>query len=392
MEDEATLAYGGHVTRALLGVDALYRTESGDQDGLVVLNLDTERRYPEDAFTDYAAARERFEALRTEAQRLPDADRRLYYDQLCHSTLAFIAWRDGGLPFQEQLTRFLHVPAAPAGVAELDRIREDMHALLNGMGYGGELSVQCRRWEERTRVPADELVEVLTVLLVEAWERTEERVVAIPAPRSDGMRVAPVSDVAFNARCDYARRTIELNTDPVLTRPALKHLAVHEGCPGHYLQFKLRETLARSGEATPDVLLSVVNTASSAVFEGIADAGLAAIAWVESDDDRLQALMNRYRAGIGTAAAWRLHALGWDEGDVTDWLRRRSLVGGDGWVEGRMRFIAAPARAVLVWSYWWGERVVSPVWTRVGPGEGAAFVHFLYGRMHSVETVGMFGG
>jgi len=390
MPDEPTLAYGGDIMRALLGVDSLYRAESGDRDGLVVLNLDTDGRYGGDAFEDYAAARKRFEALRTDAATLPDADRRLYYDQLCRSTLAFISWREGGMPFEEQLSNFLHVPAAPALDAELDELEGHMHQLLDGMGYEGDLRAQCRRWEERTRIPANDVPDVLRNLLQEAWSRTEERMGAIPAPRSDGMRVAAVSGAAFNARCDYAGRIIELNTDPVLTRPALKHLAVHEGCPGHYLQFKLRETLARSGEAAPDVLLSVVNTASSSVFEGIADAGLAVIEWIESDDDRLHALMNRYRAGIGTGAAWRLHALGWSVGDVTAWLRERSLVGGDGWVEGRMRFLSAPARAVLIWSYWWGERVVSPAWTRVRPDERADFMRFLYGRMHSVDTVGMF--
>ena len=39
--DEATLTYGKRVAEALLGLDALYRSESEDGDGLVVLNMDT---------------------------------------------------------------------------------------------------------------------------------------------------------------------------------------------------------------------------------------------------------------------------------------------------------------------------------------------------------------
>ena len=65
------------------------------------------------------------------------------------------------------------------------------------------------------------------------------------------MKVSAVSGVPFNARCNYLGRTIELNIDPTLTRPGLKHLAVHEGYPGHYLQFKLRETLYREGWPRP---------------------------------------------------------------------------------------------------------------------------------------------
>ncbi|MFH1765402.1 MAG: hypothetical protein ABIF09_14535, partial [Gemmatimonadota bacterium] len=98
-------------------------------------------------------------------------------------------------------------------------------------------------------MPPDEVEGVLTGLLDEAWDRTEETLMAIPAKKEDGMRVGPVSGVAFNARCDYLDRTIELNTGPTLTRPGLKHLAVHEGYPGHYLQFKLRETFYREGTA-----------------------------------------------------------------------------------------------------------------------------------------------
>jgi hypothetical protein len=75
---------------------------------------------------------------------------------------------------------------------------------------------------------------------------------------------------------------------------------------------------------------------------------------------------------------------------VADWLRERALVGGDGWVDNRMRFISAPARAVLIWSYWWGEASVAPAWARVRDAERSDFLRFLYGRMHAPDTVGMF--
>lgn len=240
------------------------------------------------------------------------------------------------------------------------------------------------------RVPADEVPGVLELLLDQARDATEERLVGIPTPRSDGMRVAAVSGVAYNARCDYLSRTIELNTDPVLTLPGLRHLAAHEGCPGHYVQFTLRRLRAEQNRAPADVLLSVVNTASSSVFEGIADAGLAMIGWDVSDDDVVQSLLNRHRAAIGTIAAWRLHSERRPEGRVTDELRANALVGGDGWVESRMRFISAPARAALIWSYWWGERTVLPAWRAVPPARRDEFIEFLYGRMHSTATITMF--
>ncbi len=390
MEDtlsDATLAYGEAAATALLGIDALYRREAGDADGLVVVNMSTGHR-PE-PFADYTAAHARFAELAARAATLPEPDRRRYYTQLCQSTMAVCRWRQGALSFGEQLSGFLHVPAAPASAAELDGLRAEMRALLTTMGYSGDLAAQCSAWQARNLTPADEVAATLTELLDEAWERTAERM-PIPAPKSDGMRVGTVRGVPYNARCDYLQRTIELNLDPIYTRPGLKHLAVHEGYPGHYLQFKLRETWYAEGRAAADGLLSIVNSASSSPFEGIADNGMYLLDWMTSDDDRLAELLTRYRAGIGTVAAWRLHAEGQGEAAVRDWLHNNALVGGEGWVDNRMRFITAPERSALIWSYWWGGASVTPVYQRVPPERRGAFLSFLYGRMHSPQSVAMF--
>ena len=57
----------------------------------------------------------------------------------------------------------------------------------------------------------------------------------------------------------------------------------------------------------------------------------------------------------------------------------------------RMASYSAPARAVLIWSYWWGEPTVSSAWTSArAAGRTADFVAYLYGRMHSNRTVEMF--
>jgi hypothetical protein len=387
---DETLELGARAAGALLGIDALYRDESDDEDGLVVVNMDAGGEISRADFASYADAREAFTRLRADSGSLPERDRALYYRQLAESTLAFIDWRTDGLEFTAQLRRFLRVPAEPATERQLDALRAAMHETLTRAGYTGDLPTQCAAWQDRNRVDPAAVPGVLQELLDDAWGRTEERVLMIPADRSDGMRVESVSGVAYNARCDYLQRTIQLNTDPVLTRSALKHLAVHEGYPGHFVQFRLRETMFRSGEAAADGLLSIVNSASSSVFEGIADTGLWMLDWIEGEDDRFLSLLNRYRAGIGTVAAWRLHAGGEPPERVAAWLREHALVGGEGWAANRMGFISAPSRAVLIWSYWWGEKVVRPVWERVRPAGRDRFMRYLYGRMHSNSTVDMF--
>lgn len=396
---DATLCYAEELTTALLGVDALYHAEQGPSDAppgstaeamrerLVVLNMSTTHR--PDRFADYADARARFGELQQRAADLPEPDRRLYYDQCCYSTLAFIRWREGALPFTGQIADFLHVPAEPASDAALNDLRREMRGMLNAMGYSGDLAAQFAAWEERNRVPPADVQGVLDELLSAAWDRTVQRL-EIPAPKSDGMRVVTETGAPYNARCDYLRREVRLNIDPILTRPALKHLAVHECYPGHYVQFKLRETGYARGAAPADGLLSVVNTASSCTFEGIADNGMHVLDWLDTPDDRLSALMTQYRAGIGTGAAWRLHALGWSKEATETWLRGQTLVGGEGWIANRMRFISAPHRCALIWSYWWGEQSVALVWQRIPPDRRPDFLRYLYGRMHSPQSVALF--
>src|SRR5215212_8427878 len=95
MLSDPTLAYAEELTTALLGVDALYRAESGDAEGLVVLNMSTSHQ-PEQ-FGSYDDARARFADLEQRTAARPEPDRRLYYAQACHSTLAVISWRRGEL-------------------------------------------------------------------------------------------------------------------------------------------------------------------------------------------------------------------------------------------------------------------------------------------------------
>ena len=200
--DAATLEYGERLTETLLGDDRLYREESEDGDGLAVLNMDYGGRLRPEEFEGYRDAADRLIQLRDVAAQLAEPDRRVYYEELCRSTLAFVTWRGEELSFRDQLTGFLHVPAEPASDRALARLRDGMDELLGRMGFRGGLAARFRAWEEDRRVPAESVADVAAELLEAAWDRTEERVMRIPADRSEGMRVEPVRDVAYTARCD----------------------------------------------------------------------------------------------------------------------------------------------------------------------------------------------
>lgn len=381
-----TLGYAEELTDATLGLDAFYRNESGDEVGLAVLDLSRDRT-PID-FTDYGEAKAVFAELRDRAADLPEPDRRTYYRQFCESMLAFIEWRQEGLPLAEQVERFLHVPSDPPSKEELADLQSDLSAVLGRLGYEGSVEQQCTDWKDDTTVPAEKAPAVLSELMDEMRRTTLDQLDVAPGA-GEQMGASGVTGASFNAKCDFTERTVVINTDPQLTRPWLRKLAVHEGFPGHALQFSLRKHWYQTDMAPADGLLSVVNCASSATFEGIADSGLRLLN--DGDDsDRAAGLVGRYQTGIATAAAWRHHADDWTESEIRDWLADRAVYGDEGWVDNRVGFLTAPERATLMWSYWYGEPVVSEAIKEVDRDDREEFVRFLYGRMHSPQSVWQF--
>jgi hypothetical protein len=383
---DATLAYAEELTDAILGLDRLYREESGDETGLAVLDI-SDGRSPE-TFEDYGGAEQRFSTLRERAGSLSEPDRSTYYTQFCESMLAFVEWRTDGLDFTEQVERFLHVPAEPPSTGELDGLQDELGTVLAGLGYDGTVAEQCSAWKDDTTVESSRAARFLASEMDEMRSETLSTL-SLPDDAIERMDASGISDAPFNAKCDFADRTVVINTDPQLTRPWLRKLAVHEGYPGHVLQFSLRKHWYDEGTAPADGLLSVVNCASSATFEGIADSGLSLLESGTASDDAA-ALVSRYQTGIATVGAWRYHANGWSESRLEEWLSDRAIYGDDGWVKNRVKFITAPERATLMWSYWHGEPAVRDVMEKVDRSERPEFVEFLYGRMHSPESLAEF--
>ncbi|MDX2004664.1 MAG: hypothetical protein SFU83_05240 [Meiothermus sp.] len=377
---EATRRYALALARAYLGLDQLHRAANPEDPwGLVVLEL--ERLEPE-PFPDFAAAKVRFNELRGQARSLLEPDRRTYYLALCGSALAVIEWNTQGLGLEAQIEGFLAAPPRPASEAELEEIRGKLHGLLGGMGYAGDLAQRATAWEARHRVEPEQIEQTMLMLTDEARGRSEAVFWPIECPDP---QIKIVSGAAFNARCDYARLTVEVNRDPVLTRQSLKHLVIHEIFPGHCLQFETRRRAYLEGWGYADGLLSLVKSAGSPLFEGVADSGGHLLDW-EDADDKVQALLTNYRAGLGTVAAWGLHKLGWSRDQAADYLHRNSLSGGAGWVDNRLGYIAPKGRGAHVWSYWLGERRLRSL---VAPRPPRALAQKLYGRMHSLESVAL---
>lgn len=383
-----TLCLAEKVAHATMGIDALYRSETSaqsDRDGLVVLNM---ANVQPEKYVNYAEAQQHLAELSAEAMTLPEPDRRLYYAQACTSLWSFCQWRQGLLEkMSDRIGTFLHVDPAPAGMDAIGACFGRLRGMLTELGYTGDVKQQIAAWEQHNLVPPDEVQGTMDAMMAEARELCGN---ILELPENDFYHCETISSGPFNASSDYENRRVIINIAPILTKQKLKHLVCHEVYPGHFMQFSLRRICWERGTGGLDGTLSVCNHSSSSTFEGIADAGIEFIGWNEGLDDDVSALIATIQAMLGTAASYRLHTLGWKDPQVEDFLRANAPGGGEGWIANRMKFIQDPARAALIWSYWRGDEGVFPVWRRVAREDRKRFFDYIYGRLHTVQSLQLF--
>ena len=385
---QKTLALAEKVAYATMGIDELYRKEIGADnmhDGLVVVNMaDVKPMH----FASYTEAQAYMAELAQQAMELPEADRRLYYTQACTSLWSFCQWRQGKLDkMSDQIGMFLHVDPAPATMKQLDGYYAELRSIMNELGYTGSIQEQIAAWEQKNLVPADEVEDTMNAMMATAREMCGN---ILPLPENDYYHCKGIRNAAFNASSDYENRRVIINIDPILTTQKLKHLVCHEVYPGHFMQFTLRRQAWEQGVGGLDGTLSVCNHSSSCTFEGIADAGIEFLGWDEGLNDRANDIVSTIQSALATAASYRLHTLKWSDKDVEDFLRKNAPGGGEGWVANRMKFIQDPARAALIFSYWRGDEGVFPVWHRVPKEDRARFFGYIYGRLHTVQSLQLF--
>ncbi len=382
---DQTIALSVKVARATMGIDALYNAEKGDEDDLVVLNMANVQPEP---FGSYDAALDYLADLARETMTLPEADRRLYYAQACTSLASFCRWRKGQLEaMSDQIALFLHVDPTPATQRDLDALNDKLYGMLGELGYTGDLKERIAKWEQKNLVPPDEVQGTMTEMMAQARELTGQ---FLPLPEGDYYHCRTVSDGHFNASSHYDERCVVINVSPILTTQKLRHLVCHEVYPGHFMQFTLRRQAWEKGVGGLDGTLSVCNHSSSCTFEGIADCGLKFLGWDNTLDDKVSELIAQIQGALATAASYRLHTLKWEAGAVESFLRANAPGGGEGWIANRMAFISDPARAALIWSYMRGDEGTMPVWERAGKADRERFFEYIYGRLHTVQSLQLF--
>ncbi|GIO07690.1 hypothetical protein J31TS6_37180 [Brevibacillus reuszeri] len=393
LREERDMQLSETYCRIVLGMDNLYRNGNGstneasfDREGLVPINLTDVTPH---SYASWTEVREDLRGLLADYAKITDEVRRNYMQQQIGSLETLASWCSGvDIPFREKVRGFLYVNENPVTNAEQKTLHERLDRALSQRGYQGTLAQKVVAWEADRRVPAKELDSVLREMLATARVLVAERMF----PQMEEVEVTPeiVYGVPYNAYCDYVNGKMYLNGDLAYTYEGLKHLVTHECFPGHTTHMYIRELGVKAGELPLDAGLVITNTASSSVFEGIADNGMRFISWGYTVDDHIYEIYQQIRSISGMNAAHMIHAEGKTPEEAGHYLKEFAF-GEDNWIASRLRFVTHSLRAPFIYSYWRGNEAVYEAYSRLAPSEHNQFYQFLYKSMLSADTVKQYG-
>lgn len=337
------------------------------------------------ALRDYDEAEAAILGLRDRLGGAESALRRDWLDEMSDSLLALIAtFRGDRITFAERLERQIRVGTRDIPDTVIAGYHRQIREALDELGFqGGTLADDFARWQAGALVAPGQVLAVLADYQREARDRCAARMFDLGA---EWMEPVCRRDVPFSAYCDYPTRQMLLNLDFPYTRFGLKHLAVHEAFPGHLTHLKLREMAVAAGDMPLEGAQVVTSSASSALFEGIADNGLQFLDWIETPEDRLGHALQRLRSALRCRAAWLVHGEGRALDSILPQLAADSLQEVEV-TRARLSFIAHDLRAPFVHAYWCGEMAVDAVWSQVETGRRQEFWAYLYGQMHTPTTL-----
>ncbi|WP_421952086.1 hypothetical protein [Pelagibacterium sp.] len=378
---------GQDLAEITAGIDRLYRAQQQgegflDAEGLIpVAVAPVEPR----SFASYAEAREALAKLSETLDSVAESQpRRDYISEMIDSLDALMDTFEGKLiGFAERLRRQIRVDTTLIGDDILDTYRAIIRSGLDELGYrDGDLASDIARWEADTIVPRDAVILVLEDLLMQS----RQRAAAMYDFSHEWIEPVGVTEKPFAAYCDYPGRKVLLNLDFPYTVYALKHLATHEAFPGHLVHLGLRERYVAEGSMPLDGAQVVTSSASSALFEGIADNGMAFLDWLDTPGDQIAVALQRLRSALRCNAAWMMHEEKRPIGEIVPIIAAQGYQTPET-VKGRLAFLHHDLRAPFVYAYWCGDTAVEKVWNNVPASERKRFWHYLYGAMHTPTTL-----
>ena len=270
---------------------------------------------------------------------------------------------------------------------QLERERKRMFTLLADKGYKGNFIEKFEQWKKDHLVKPSDLQATLDEMTAE----TQRLALNLGFEEVADVEVKCVieHDRPYSGYCDYPGKTIYINGDMEYTYPQLKHLMTHEVHLGHITHMHVRKLDYEKGLVPADTILVITNTASSGVFEGLADNAQLFIGWDKEVDDEIGRIYSNLTAMTSIKMAHMMH----EENIAPDVVKRyfRETLGkNEAAGDSKIRFLTFPHRRPFIYSYWRGNEAVRQIYLNLEKHETWEFLRFAYHNMHSVNSISQF--
>lgn len=380
---------GQELAELTAGIDQLYRAglqqdEVLDREGLIPVAVAPVAPRPLRSWS------EALDALQGLLARIPaEADTPQREGWLTEMTLSLVSltrmFSGEKIQFRDRLRDQLRVDPAPISDAILEGYRAELRGALDEMGYrSGDLTADVAAWENATAVAPEDVIARLGDIQRQAQIRSWKMVFDIG---DDWIEPKAVYDRPYSAYCDYPGRSLWLNLEFSYTESDLKHLATHEAFPGHLVHLARREHLVARGEMPLEGAQVVTNSASSALFEGIAENGIELLDWIDGPQDVAGIAIQRIRSALRCNAAWMV----FEDGLTIEEAAQATASGAFQTLKAtqrRLAFLSHELRAPFLFAYWAGDDAVQRFIRRSADRDQNFVVHELFDKMHTPTTLG----
>lgn len=375
-----------------LAMDELYRKSVSDDEasfsaeGILPVILNKADKASEESWADIKAS---LTELYKDYRTIENDVRRNYISEQITSVLALGEWifekKECG--YRNLVQNILQVNPNPITENQRKLLHKKLDILLTDKNYRGSLEKKVQDWRKDHLVEKYSMKSVLRELISEAKEQSLE--FGIKEIQDLDIEAKVIYNAAYNGYIDFENRVMEINGDLEYAYEDLKHLVTHETFPGHMAHMEIRRQRVEAGEIPLDAALVFTNTASSSIFEGIADNAARFLEWDKSTDDQVSSLLQIIKSTASYGAAHMLHEEKRDLDAVKQYFRDYAFLS-ESAIDSRIRFISHPLRQAFIYSYWRGNEAVYKAYKNVTREQFPKFCNYLYGNMHSANTVGQF--
>ena len=323
------------------------------------------------------------------ATKIKNAIRQSYMLEQVQSVITLGDWIFGTheFDFRELVQNALFVNHNKIAEHQFERESKYLNQLLSDKGYMGDLKQKQEAWKQAHLIQPGDLLNALETMAAEtkrlALNAGFEEIADVD------VKCVVEHDRPYSGYCDYPGRTIYINGDMEYTYPRLKHLMTHEVNPGHVTHMHIRKVDYEKGLVPADALLVITNTASSGIFEGLADNGQLFMGWDKEADDEIARVMGNIGSMASITAAHMLH----EEHIPQDEVRRffvDKTQATEAAADSKLRFLTFPHRKPFTYAYWRGNEAVRRIFLQLEKQEVWEFLRFAYHNMHSVNSIGQF--